>query len=274
MRRSLAVVAFLALLCAGSAQAQRPRADVRRFQWDPVVVHVGVERPTGVEIYLTADGGHWALSWFPPDSVAAWLPSLDSLLEREDGGDAETRTVTGRGGNEMRFLVRTLEGRRMYGLRLTAPPFDQPIAAWLPIEYARDFAKALDRSVDEADKLWRKRDLVAGPRVYEAWEVDKQPEGAEFQRIGDVIPDYSLGGRVTLSFVVDTLGHIDPSTVAVYDCDDPRIAARFAKVVGGWPFTPGMRGGHPVPTRAIMSFTLESNMRMRVNPERILPGGH
>lgn len=274
MRSRVLLLSFALLGAATTARAQRPRADVRRFQWDPVVVHLGVERPTGIELYLTTDDRHWALTWFPPDSVAAWLPALDSLLARDDGADAETRSLVGRSGSELRFLARTMQGRRLYGLRVTAPPFDQPIAAWLPIEYARDFAQALGKSGEAARKLWREPAGDAGPRVYEAWEVDRQPTGADFQRIGDVIPSYSLGGRVTVAFVVDTLGHIDPRSVAVYDCDDSRLAARFAKVVGAWPFTPGERGGHPVPTRAVTSFTLESNMRVRVNPERILPGGH
>ncbi|HEX6534790.1 MAG TPA: hypothetical protein VF041_09330 [Gemmatimonadaceae bacterium] len=272
-RVALTVMTALGLpALATSAAAQRERVDVRRFQWNPVVVYVGVERPTGIELFLTTDDAHWALTWFAPDTIGEWLPALDSLLAAGDTTTRETREIAGRFGSTLRFVSGTMRGQHLFGLRLAAPPARQPIVAWLPAQYARDLARALHKSADEARHLWRGRATAAVDRVYEEWEVDQPPVGADFQRIGDVVPLNSLGGRVTLGFVVDTLGHIDPRTVSVYDCDDQRLASRFARVVGAWPFTPGKIGGHAVPTRAVVSFTLESNMRVRINPERVVPG--
>lgn len=272
-RAALTVMTALGIpLFAASAAAQHQRADVRRFQWDPVVVYVGVERPSGVELFLTTDDTHWALTWFAPEAIAGWLPALDSLLARGDDATGETRDVAGRFGSTLRFVSATTQGRHLFGLRLAAPPERQPIVAWLPAEYARDLARALHKSTGEARELLRDRTPAATERVYEEWEVDQPPVGADYQRIGNVVPSNSLGGRVTLGFVVDTSGRIDPHSVAVYDCDDQRLAARFAHVVGAWPFTPGKIGGRAVPTRAIVSFTLESNMRVRINPDRVVPG--
>lgn len=253
--------------------AQRVRADVQRFQWDPVVVHVGVEHPTGVEIYLATDDRHWTLSWFPPDSVAAWAPSLSKMLKHPPVEGESTPALRGRFGSELRVVTGAVQGKLAYGLEISGPPTPATLVAWLTGDYARDFAKAVAKAPGIARKLERQAPDTVVPRVYEEWEVDEIPVGADYQRVFGAVPADSYGGRVTLAFIVDTLGHIEPGSVSVFGSDDPRIGKRFAAVAPAWPFEPGMLGKRKVPTRVVTSFDLQSELRVQVNNPRVLPGG-
>lgn len=275
LRATRAAIAAVAALTAAPLPlaAQRVRADVQSFQWDPVVVHVGVEHPTGVEIYLATDNRHWALSWFPPASVAAWAPSLAKMLKHPPVDGESTPALRGRFGSELRVVTGTVQGNLAYGLEISGPPTPATLVAWLNRDYARAFAKAVAKSPDVARKLAHLAPDTVVSRVYEEWEVDEIPVGADYQRVFGAVPADSYGGRVTLSFIVDTLGHIEPGSVSVLGSDDPRIGKRFAAVAPSWPFEPGILGKRKVPTRVITSFDLQSELRVQVNNPRVLPGG-
>jgi hypothetical protein len=272
-RRSALLALIVTTLVAPSITlAQNPRADVRRFQWDPVVVHLAAEARLGVEVYISVPKDSWALTWINPDSLAAWLPQLHALITSSASSDSTT-WITARGDEaRMRVVKGAVQGRQAYALQLRAPPSTVRIEAWLSASYINDFAKALDKSVTVARNLEHAPALANAQPVYEQWDVDSLPVGAAQEHFAASLPQYMLRGEAVVGFVVDANGHVVPSSVTVYDCDDPNLAKQWGREVVAWHFVGGVRGGQRVATRIRRAFSLYTGGSFQVNNQRVIPG--
>jgi hypothetical protein len=176
--RPIGLALIATMLSAVTTFAQNPRADVRRFQWDPVVVHVAAETPLGVEVYMSVTKEEWALTWINPDSLAAWLPQMKALLSSRAGADS-TRWLAARGDDaRMRVVKGAVQGKPAFALQLRAAPSNLRLQAWIPASYASDLAKALEKSVSVARDLARAPALANAQPVYEQWDVDSVPVGS------------------------------------------------------------------------------------------------
>jgi hypothetical protein len=272
-RRTASLVLLAAASLAPGAAGQNPRADVKRFQWDPVVVHLAAESSLGVEVYMSVNTKNWGLTWINPDTLAAWLPQLRALLGSGAASDS-TAWVTARGSDSrMRIVKGAVQGRSAFALQLRAQPATVRIEAWLPAAYVADLAKALDKSIDVARGLEHAPALAHALPVHEQWDVDTPPVGASAQG-NFLLPEYMLRGTVVVGFVVDTLGRVIPSTVTVYDCDDPNLARQWAREVVAWSFVSGSQGDQRVATRIRMGFALDGGFTWRTGGDRVIPGAH
>jgi len=271
-RRSFLVALVTLAFTAPHVAAQNRRADVKRFQWDPVVVHLAAEAPLGVEVYMSVSANNWALGWIDPDAVTAWLPQLRALQGSSSVSDSTT-WLPGRGSDaRMRVLKDVVQGREAYALQLRANPTENTIQAWLPSAYIADFTKSLEKSVSVAKNLARAPALPNAQPVYEEWDVDVPPKPAAEEHLGAALPQYALRGVVVVGFVVDSAGHVVPSTVTVYDCDDANLANLWEHAVAAWHFVAGSRGGHHVASRFRMAFTFDTGGSFHVGGDRIIPG--
>jgi hypothetical protein len=271
-RSALHALIATTLFVATTALAQNPRADVRRFQWDPVIVHLAAEAPLGVEVYMSVPKDRWGLTWINPDSLAAWLPQLHALLTSSATSDS-TMWIAARGNDaRMRVVKGTVQGRQAYALQLRAPPSEVRIEAWLSASYLNDFAKALEKSVSVARDLAHAPALANAQPVYEQWDVDSVPVGSAEEHFAASLPQYMVRGGAVVGFVVDAGGHVVPSSVTVYDCDDPNLARQWGREVVAWHFIGGMRGDQRVATRIRMTFTFDTGGSFQVNNPRVIPG--
>jgi hypothetical protein len=251
---------------------------VQRFQWRPVTVFVGAEQPHGVELYVSF-GEQWALTWFAPGALERWLPTIDSVVRRRRGagaasGEISSPPLSGRHGSEIRLVTGTLGRKPLYGLRVTAPTTGRPLIVWMTEGYTRELERALRKAAQVTRALaWATPPArasteadAAADTTYELWEVDQAPIGADYQSMFGVLPTYSLGGRVTVSFVVDLAGHVVPRTITLLDAEDATLGRNFAqRSLPGWPYSPGRRGGRPVRTRVVQTFDLSSESRFTVS---------
>ena len=273
LARRFSLSSLLALsLAASPVAAQSPRADVKRFQWNPVVVHVAAEGKLGVEIYMSVHTNDWALSWFDPDSLSAWLPQLRTIQSGGDGSDSTT-WLSGRGsGTGLRVIRGTVQGQEAYALQLRANPSTAIVRAWLPVAYLRDLGKSLEKSVSVAKNVARVPTLANAQPVYEEWDVDEPPQPAAEEHLGAALPMYALRGDVAVGFVVDATGHVVPATVTVYDCEDPNLANRWQSAVAQWHFVPATLDGEHVASRYRLVFTYDTGGSFHVGGDRIVPG--
>jgi hypothetical protein len=267
----LAVLLMLALTSSRSA-AQNARADVKRFQWDPVVVHLAAEATRGVEVYMSVHLDHWALTWFDSESVTAWLPQLRALQTSSAAADSTAWLFGFDGDSRLRVVKGSVQGREAFALQLRANPSKVVIQAWLPRAYIADFTKALEAAVTVARDVARAPAPANAQPIFEEWDVDEAPKPAAEEHFDAGLPQYALRGDVVVGFVVDSAGHVVPSTVSVYDCDDANIAKRWGRAVTAWHFVAGSRGGHHVASRFRMAFTFDTGGSLQVNPDRIVPG--
>jgi hypothetical protein len=270
----LAALAMLAI----PSRAQIPRADVQRFEWDPVIVHLGAERGRGVEVWVTTDSTHMILAWFDPEDLAAWIPSLDSLIAGKASAavTASTPILRGRYDATMRMMHGVIQGQDAFGLRLGGKYFSKELVTWMPLGYAKDLRKGFAKSVDAAKKLGVETAADSAMRAYEMWEVDSlpsephDPDKAQYIP-ADLIPSYSNGGRVTLEFVVDAQGKIVPSSVVLLATPDGRLGRQWAGYVSAQPWIAGTIGGAPVATRIIVNYYLSGSGAVRINNPRVTP---
>ena len=272
-RRSfrVAIVALALPFPAAQLAAQNRRVDVKRFQWDPVVVHLAVEAQLGVEVYMSVHTNNWALTWIDPDSVAAWLPQLRALQSTRAASDSTAWVSARESGARMRIVKGAVQGHEAYALQLHANPSATLMQAWLPAAYVADFSKMLEKSVSVAKDVARAPALANSQPVYEEWDVDEPPAAAEVEHLPISLPSYALRGNAVVGFVVDSTGHPVPSTVTVYECDDANVADRFERAVAAWHFLPGTRRGHHVATRVRLVFNFDTGGSFHVNSDRIIP---
>ncbi|HEV7704038.1 MAG TPA: hypothetical protein VGO46_07075 [Gemmatimonadaceae bacterium] len=269
-RASLAALFALTVVSSPTA-AQNRRADVKRFQWNPVAIHVAAEAQLGVEIYMSVRSDNWALTWFDTDSLKAWLPQVHAL-EASTAASDSTAWLSGRDDSRMRVVKGVVQGHELIALELKANPSKLKIGAWLPPAYAGDFIKALDKSLSVAKEVSAASPLKNSQTVFEEWDVDVKPKGAADEHFGASLPEYALRGNVVVGFVVDTAGHVVAPTVTVYECNDANIAKQWEREVAAWRFVAGSRGGQHVPTRTRLAFTYDTGGSLQVNNDRLLPG--
>jgi len=270
VRCTLAIILAIPLV-AHALHAQHRRADVRRIQWDPVAVHVAAEAPLGVELYVSVSADHWALTWIHPDSLAAWLPQIRALTERSAAADS-TPWVGGSDASHFRVIKGQLQGRELYAIQLIAEPSRLNLQAWLTGALLSELSKSLQKGIDTEHDLELKSAPPNAYAVYEEWQVDSMPRGAETENFYAALPQYMVRGSAVVGFVVDSAGHIVPSSVTVYDCDDPNLAKQWGREVTAWHFVAGMRGGRPVATRVRMAFDLDTGHSLTVDNQRSIPG--
>lgn len=80
-------------------------------------------------------------------------------------------------------------------------------------------------------------------------------------------------GAAVAGFVVDSAGHIVPSSVTMYDCDDPNLAKPWGREVVAWEFaSSGMREGRRVATRIRMACNLDTGGSLQIDNQRVIPG--
>ncbi len=120
--------------------------------------------------------------------------------------------------------------------------------AWLPRVYLEDLTKSLEKAVSVAKNVAQLPELANAQPVYEEWDVEVPPKAAPEQHFAASLSQYALRGNVVTGFVVDSTGHVVPSTVTVYECEDPNLAIRWQIAVTQWQFEPGSRDGHHVAT--------------------------
>ena len=267
-----ALGALLALTIAPSLAAQQRRVEVKKFQWDPVVVNVAAEAPRGVEIFMSVKTTFWALTWVEPDSMAAWLVHLHDLTSSSASVDS-TPYVTGRDKSRMRVVKGIVQGQHAYALQLIAPPSMGRIEGWLLPAFIADFSKALEKGVATARDLDRAPALASLPRIYEQWEVDSMPYSKGERRFSGSGLDYLVRGSLVVGYVVDSTGRVDPSSVTVYDCRDPNLTKQMTREVAAWTYVPGLRAEQPVATRVHEVLSLDGGVSFTPGGDRVIPGG-
>jgi hypothetical protein len=136
-----ALASLAALLFASHAGAQQRRVEVKKFQWDPVVVHVAAEAPRGVEVFMSVKTKFWGLTWIRPDSMTAWLQALRDLTSSSALNDS-TPYVSGRDESRMRVVKGIVQGQKAYALQFIAPPSLGRIEGWLSPAFLADLSKA------------------------------------------------------------------------------------------------------------------------------------
>jgi hypothetical protein len=260
-------------LAPGAAERH---VEVRRFQWRPVTVYVGAEQPHGVELFVS-NGDRWALTWIAPGALESWLPTMDSVVRRRRDataaeGELSTLPLHGRHGSEIRLVSGTIGRQRVYGLKVSAPTTgDRPLIVWMTEGYTRDLERALRKAAEVTRTLAQTTPPAtadaAVDTTYEPWEVDQAPVAPDNQTMFGVVPNYSLGGQVTLSFVVDSTGSVLPRTITLLDSEDATLGRNFAqRFLPGSKFEPGRIAGRAVRTRTVQTFELQSESRFIVSP--------
>lgn len=226
-RRASALVALTALLFASHLGAQNRRVEVKKFQWDPVVVHIAAEAPRGVEVFMSVKTKFWGLTWIHPDLMAAWLPRLHDLTSGAATVDS-TPYVSGRDESRMRVVKGIVQGREAYALQFIAPPSLGRIEGWLSPAFLADLSKALEKGVAAERDLERSPGIASAPRIYEQWEVDSMPASTGDLTFSTSGLDYMVRGTIAVGFVIDSTGHVVAPSVTVYDCRDPIPRAAIA----------------------------------------------
>ena len=143
--------------------------------------------------------------------------------------------------------------------------------AWMTEGYTRDLERALRKAAEVTRTLAQTTPPAtadaAADTTYESWEVDQVPVASNDETMFGVVPRYSLGGRVTLSFVVDSTGRVLPRTITLLDSEDTTLGRNFAqRFLPGCKFAPGRVAGRAVRTRTVETFELESESRFIVSP--------
>jgi len=267
----LALASLAALLFASHAGAQQRRVEVKKFQWDPVVVHVAAEAPRGVEVFMSVKTTFWGITWIRPDSMAVWLQRLRDLTLSAALNDS-TPYVSGRDESRMRVVKGIVQGQKAYALQFIAPPSLGRIEGWLSPSFLADLSKALEKGVSAERDLERSPGIASAPRIYEQWEVDSMPASSGELTFSTSGLDYMLRGTIAVGFVVDSTGRVVPPSVTVYDCRDPNLAKQMTREVAAWKFTPGMRNEQPVATRVHAALLLDSRGSFTTGGDRVIPG--
>ncbi len=268
---ALTLFALVALSPTSRLDAQR-RVEVKKFQWDPVVVHIAAEAPRGVEVFMSVKTKFWGLTWIQADSMASWLPRLHDLASSSATVDS-TPYVSGRDESRMRVVKGVVRGQKAYALQFIAPPSLGRIESWLSPAFLADLSKALEKGVAAARDLERSPGIASGPRIYEQWEVDSMPASTSELTFSTSGLNYMVRGTIAVGFVVDSTGHVVAPSVTIYDCRDPNLAKQMTREVAAWRFTPGMRVDQPVATRVHAALSLETDGSFTTGGDRVIPGG-
>ena len=204
-----------------------------------VLAHAGM---VYLAISATEGGGHLPIDerearvffLLPPDRVAAQSRQTEIIQLGKIGSDFENG----------KHLTKPSEGRliepRSYGARR---PADRSGARGeLPFGPAPAFVPDSVFSVLEVDDIVQRYESSAAP----IYPPDLLAIGAE--------------GLVQATYVVDTTGLVDTTTITVERSDDPRFTASVLTALGLMRFRPARRGGSTV--RQLV----EQEFRFRITP--------
>jgi TonB family protein len=105
--------------------------------------------------------------------------------------------------------------------------------------------------------------------VFTVLEVQRMVERYEGSAAPVYPPELSargVEGHVQATFVVDTTGRVDPSSVRVLESDEPRFSESVRTALSEMRFRPASRGG-----RAVRQL-VEQRFNFRIAPPARLPG--
>ncbi len=170
----------------------------------------------------------------PPDRVSETVRQTDIIQLGKPGGDmAGGADLTGQ--DDGRRLAASTDGTRQWGRRSRTRgevPFGPPPTLSLDTAF----------SVLEVDQMIERYDGSAAP----VYPPDLMATGTE--------------GRVQATYVVDTTGRVDTTTIQVMASDDPRFTESVRTALAGMRFRPAKRAGMPV--RQLVS----QRFRFRIMP--------
>ena len=131
------------------------------------------------------------------------------------------------------------------------PAVDLSVA---PITDATEFARGVATGPGRSDD----RGLAGSPGgVLEERYVDRPPHilGTPMQPMFPTsLRERGIGGRVSVQFVIDTLGRAEMSGVRVVEATNPLFAQSVRAVLPRYRFSPGEAGGHKVRTLVQLPF--------------------
>jgi TonB family protein len=130
------------------------------------------------------------------------------------------------------------------GRLLTGPGFDRPLRP--PTHGARG---PRDRSGARGELPFGPPPVFVPDSVFSVLQVDEMVERYENSAAPIYPPDLlAIGteGQVDATYVVDTIGTVDTTTILVEHSDDPRFTASVRDALGSMRFRPARRGGKKV----------------------------
>lgn len=213
--------------------------------------------------------------WFLPDSVIVWVQRVDSLnreaasLDRQTERVLEKHTTLGwRGGLslssgyfqhgktvELRGGVTACNVGYVEGV---PSPDSTRLAAF--IAAAREAQRMSPTAANPSQKIHDGTDVACAAWLPWRRALRKQYNGvwqyptAPYPR---ELAGVNARAEVLASFVVDTLGMVDTTTIRVIPDVDPRFARAVPHALAEFRFTPATRGGRRVEQRVVQTILFE-----------------
>ena len=144
------------------------------------------------------------------------------------------------------------------GTDLAGPGYDRSLGG--PATGARRPRK---RSPLQGELPFGPPSTLMSDSVFTVLEVDQMVERYEDSAAPVYPPELSAAGtegQVQATYVVDTTGRVDTTTIQVMQSDDPRFTESVRTALGGMRFRPAKRGGKTV--RQLV----QQRFRFRINP--------
>jgi hypothetical protein len=218
---------------------------------------------------------HVVQEWFAPDSVDAWAKRVEALNAEADSLDRETPRVLEKGtmlgspkgvGYSAGFFAHGKAVEMRAGLVGCAGAFvegERPVdsAQLARLREAASVARSRRASPADPARTAHEADDVACP-AWLPWTRTPRPEFNRVWRypIGAYPPSMAAANAradVFASFVVDTSGRVDLSSVRVLPGSDPRAVAALPATLRALRVRPATRGGRAVPQRVVQSIRFE-----------------
>ena len=213
--------------------------------------------------------------WFLPDSVDAWVRRVDALNREAAALDTTTpRVVDKATGLGWRGGISLASGYFAHGKAVERrggviacnagytegiPPMDSTRLAVF-VDAARearrrsptpaDPANAIHNPTDVACAAWLPWRRAVRKQYNMVWQYPTAPYPKE-------LTGRNARADVLASFVVDTLGNVDTTSVRVIPGVDPRFARALTGGLAEFHFRPATRGGRRVPQRVVQSILFE-----------------
>lgn len=190
-----------------------------------IVAHLGV-----VWLILTTSTGTFRLPTTERDVRVLFLLPPDPVKESERQADIAIPERPGSGLDQSDLLPTKEEG-----LRLAAT-----------VSHSR---RKGARSGAKSDEPFGPAPFLSAERVYSVLQVDEAVERYAHSAAPVYPPELSARGKegkVDATYVVDTAGRVDPTTIRVMRSDDTLFTASVITALGEARFRPAKRLGEPV----------------------------